>query len=124
MDSNILFLFMVAIFIILNIFDAHSTYKVISKTNISNEKNPVARFIFKIIGPVAGIIILKSILIPIVFLMFYYFSFRRIEMNIILIFANFFYLSVVIHNYNVVKKLNYYARFSEVDDEEEEDDEE
>ncbi len=116
MSSETLFYIMVVLFVLLNIFDGHSTYKVIKKTSVENEKNPVARFIFRIIGPIAGIIILKSILVPIVFLMFYYFSFRRLEMNIILILANFFYLSVVIHNYNVVKKLNYYAQFEDDDE--------
>lgn len=124
MGSNTLFLIMVALFVILNILDGHSTYKVVSKTSFKNEKNPIARLIFKLLGPLAGIIILKSILIPIIFLMFYYFSFRKVEMNIILVLANFFYLSVVIHNYNVVKKLNYYATLTEKDDEEEDEEDE
>jgi len=119
MDSDTLFYCLVTIFVILNFFDGHSTYKVISKTSIRNEKNPLARLIFKLFGPVAGIIVLKSILIPIIFLMFYYFSFKNIEMNIILILANFFYLSIVVHNYNVVKKINYYAQLSDGDEDDE-----
>jgi uncharacterized protein YacL len=122
MESMTFFFILLVLFIILNLLDGHSTYKVVSKTNVNNERNPAARFIFRIFGPVAGIIILKSILVPLVFLMFFYFSFRRIEMNIVLIVANFFYLSVVIHNYNVVKKINYYAQLPEKDDEEEEED--
>ena len=113
MGSDILFFALLIIFVILNYFDGHSTYMVVTKTSIKSEKNPVARLIFKIFGPLAGIIILKSILIPIIFLMFYYFSFRNVEMNIILLFANIFYLAVVIHNYRVVKKIDYYARLSE-----------
>ena len=113
MSSDTLFFSMVGLFILLNLFDGHSTYLVVKKTSIKNERNPVARFIFKIFGPAIGIITLKCILIPLVFLMFYYFSFRNTEMNIILILANFFYLSVVIHNYNVVRKLNYYAQISD-----------
>ncbi len=120
MSSDTLFYTMVVLFVILNVFDGHSTHKVIKKTSIRNERNPVARLVFKLMGPTMGIIILKSILIPIIFLMFYYFSFRNIEMNIILILANFFYLSVVIHNYNVVKRVNYYARLSRYDDDEDE----
>ncbi|MBW6515469.1 MAG: hypothetical protein K0B81_02495 [Candidatus Cloacimonetes bacterium] len=120
MNSEILFYTLVILFILLNFFDGHSTYKVVMKTSIRNERNPIARFIFKIFGPALGIIVLKLILIPLVFLMFYYFRFRNTDMNIILILANFFYLSVVIHNYNVVKKINYYAQLSDNDDEEEE----
>jgi uncharacterized protein YacL len=116
MGSDTLFYGMVTIFVILNFFDGHSTYKVISKTSIKNEKNPIACLIFKLFGPVAGIIVLKSILIPIIFLMFYYFSFKNIEMNLILIVANLFYLSIVIHNYNVVKRINYYAQLSKEDE--------
>ena len=120
MSSETLFISMVGLFILLNIFDGHSTYLVIKKTSIRNERNPAARFIFKLFGPVRGIIILKCILIPLVFLMFYYFSFRNAQMNIILILANFFYLSVVIHNYNVVKKLSFYAQLSDTYDDGEE----
>lgn len=105
MSSEILFYILVALFVILNILDAHSTLRVISKSSYRNEKNPIARFLFKIIGPVAGVIVLKIILVPVIFLMFFYFRFSRFDMNLVLIIANVFYLLVVIHNYKVAIKL-------------------
>ncbi len=105
LHSMLFFIVLVAVFTVLNILDGHSTYLVVSKTNANNEKNPIARIIFRILGPLVGIIVLKSILIPIVFLMFYYFRLNPGQMNLILILANIFYLLVVIHNYNVVKRI-------------------
>jgi hypothetical protein len=105
MNSYSLFITLLFLFAVLNVLDGHSTFKVIKNTSINNEKNPVARFIFKRLGSLAGIIVLKSILIPLILLMLYYFSFQQVELNVILILANFFYLSVVIHNYNVVKRV-------------------
>ena len=96
---------LIAVFIILNILDAHSTLKVIAITSYRSEKNPVARFLFKLIGPLAGVIVLKSILIPVIFLMFYYFSFQRKDITIVLSIASILYLLIVIHNYSVVKKI-------------------
>lgn len=105
MNFNMFFYPLIIIFIILNILDGHSTLKVISKTSIKSEKNPVARFLFKLVGPLTGIICLKSILIPVIILMMYYFYYKLLDMIIILIIANFFYLAVVIHNYKVFNRI-------------------
>lgn len=105
MSSEVLFIVLLIAFIILNVFDAHSTLKVIGKTNYRSEKNPIARLLFKIVGAKIGVILLKCILIPVIFLMFYYFTFKKTEMNIVLGIANIFYLLVVIHNYRVFNRL-------------------
>jgi len=101
-----LFYLMIVIFVLLNVLDAHSTLKVISRTSYKNERNPVARLLFKLLGPLSGVIILKLIIIPVIFLMFYLFTFGTYDMNIVLVIANVFYLAVVFHNYNVVRRID------------------
>lgn len=106
MSSAMLFYLLIVVFVLLNVLDAHSTLKVISRTSYRNEKNPVARLLFKLLGPVAGVIILKAILVPVIFLMFYLFHFSTFDMNLVLGIANVFYLAVVLHNYNVVRRID------------------
>ncbi|MFA5498102.1 MAG: DUF5658 family protein [Candidatus Cloacimonas sp.] len=113
MGSLTLFIILVVLYVILNVLDGHSTYLVISKTSHTNERNPIARFIFKKIGPLAGVIVIKSLIVPLVFLMFYFFSFKSLQMNIILLVANVLYLLTVINNYNVLKKVKNWQRISE-----------
>ena len=108
LESALLFLALLVIFLFLNLLDGHSTYSVIKTAGVNSEKNPLARYLFKKIGTIKGIFVIKSILIPVILLMFYLFSFKKTEINVILAIANIFYLTIVIHNYNVVKRVKRY----------------
>jgi hypothetical protein len=127
MESSLLFGILIVLYIILNVLDGYTTYKVISRTSYHNERNPIARFIFKKIGVIGGVIAIKSLMIPIIALMIYYYSFKNYTMNLILVFADVLYSYAVINNFNVYKrvKLHEEIRLSfqlDSDDDEEDDD--
>lgn len=90
---------------ILNIIDAILTWKVIKLGSIRNERNPLARWIFKKIGPIPGMIILKGIaLIIIAYVIICYKKFLP-DIHSFAIILNAFYLYIVINNIIVLKKM-------------------
>ncbi len=94
------------IFVILNILDGHSTYIVLRPDHFKRERNPIARWIFRKLSVLRGIIIWKSVLlIALLVLIFTQYLDEPYFLNIILIIANLFFTWVVIHNYSVYKKL-------------------
>lgn len=93
------------IFLILNILDAHSTWKVCKPDKFECEMNPVARFVFKKMGLKKGIISFKVFLLSIFGTVVYKTMLITLkELNIILVFANLLFAYIVGHNYKIVKK--------------------
>ncbi len=108
---SLLFWILLSLFVVLNILDAHSTIKVVSNGSERNEFNPIARFLFKKIGLLPGIIILKSIILLLIYLVISYYKYMQSEIYLILIFANLIYALVVIHNYRTYRKIMKYKEF-------------
>jgi hypothetical protein len=97
------------IFVILNILDGHSTYIVLRPNHYAREKNPVAKWVFRKLGILRGIIIWKTLLLSaLIYLMFTQYLTEPYMLNIILLVANVFFLWVVVHNYRVHRKLKTY----------------
>lgn len=102
---RILVIILAVIFSFLNILDGHSTYLVVSNSSLKNEKNPIARFIFRKIGLKPGIISIKSLsILVVVFALIFYKSLIS-ELLISLSIADVLYTLVVINNYKVYKKV-------------------
>jgi uncharacterized membrane protein len=95
---------------ILNILDAVSTWKVVKIGNNKNEKNPLARMLFNLIGPIPAMIILKGIAILIIAYIMLNFKKFKPEVDTFMIILNLIYLWIVIHNFHVLKRMNCYLR--------------
>lgn len=108
---SLIFWILISLFILLNVLDAHSTIKVVRNGSEKNEFNPIARFLFKKIGLFAGIAILKSIIILLIYLIISYYKYMQNEIYTILIFANLIYAMVVFHNYRTYRKILKYKEF-------------
>ncbi|HOY84590.1 MAG: DUF5658 family protein [Candidatus Cloacimonetes bacterium] len=94
------------IFVILNILDGHSTWKVIQPNHFHRERNPVARWFFRKLGLPRGIVIFKAVLLFILGGAFAIYAKKETKvMNITLGVANLVFLAVVIHNYKVYKRV-------------------
>ncbi|MCB5260828.1 MAG: DUF5658 family protein [Candidatus Cloacimonetes bacterium] len=102
-----LFWVLIHTFILLNVFDAHSTYLVTRPHYFYRERNPVARWIFKKLGIPRGIIVFKcgllAVLIP---AMIYYSTQNVFTINIVLIVSSLIFLLVVLNNYRVYKRIH------------------
>lgn len=104
-QSDILCLVLGVIFLLLNCFDAHSTWLVLRPNHYLRERNPVARWIFVKLGLVRGIIVFKSVLmILLAGCMGYYAAYDLQTINIVLLAANLLFLWVVWHNYGVYRR--------------------
>ena len=102
------------IFVILNILDGHSTWKVLYPDKYHREMNPLARWVFRKLGVTKGIITYKSILILIIgFLLGHYARKETFSLNIILTVANIVFLITVLHNYKVYQKIHHSQRKSD-----------
>jgi len=91
--------------VVLNIMDAISTWKVVKRGSNKNEKNPLARFLFNIMGPVLAMILLKGIAIIIILYISLNYQDFEPEIHTYMIILNVFYLYIVLHNYQVLKKI-------------------
>lgn len=95
-----------AVFVILNILDGHSTWKVIQPNNLHRERNPVARWAFRKLGLPRGIVIFKTLLLLILGGAFAWYAKKETRtLNITLGVANLVFLAVVVHNYKVYNKI-------------------
>jgi len=95
-----------AIFILLNILDGHSTWKVLRPDHFRRERNPVARWIFRKLGLPRGIVVFKVVLLAILTAAIaVYASYETFLLNIILLVADIVFLLVVLHNYRVSRRL-------------------
>lgn len=94
------------IFLVLNIFDGHSTWLVIRPHYYHREKNPVARWAFKKLGLPQGIVIFKTVLLLILAAaMTWYGYYDPFTLNIVLSVANLVFIIVVWHNYRTYRKI-------------------
>jgi len=86
--------------------DAISTWKVVKRGSNKNEKNPLARFLFNIMGPVPAMILLKGIAIIIILYISLNYQDFEPEIHTYMIILNVIYLYIVLHNCLVLKKIN------------------
>jgi len=103
--SYFIFLILEFIFLIMNILDACTTYLVVTNSSLRSEKNPLARFFFKKLGLLKGILLLKSCSILLIIFMFICYKLIKSDINLILIIANFVYLIIVLNNYHSYRKI-------------------
>lgn len=99
------FIFLFFIFTMLNVLDGHSTYLVVSNSNLTSERNPFARFLFRKMGLKTGIISLKSFSVLLILVSFIFIKDLRYELNLVLAIANSFYIFVVVNNYRNYRKI-------------------
>lgn len=105
LHSSALFWSYLALFILLNIMDAHSTYIVMYPNHYYREKNPIARIVFKKLGCLQGVVIFKTVLLGILIpAMLYYAKHDLYTINIVLSAANLVFALVVINNYRIYHK--------------------
>lgn len=93
-------------FILLNILDGHSTWSVLNPDHYYRERNPIARWIFRKLGLVPGIIVFKTVLM--VFLagcVGYYAAYDAGTINVVLLVADLLFIWVVRHNYRVAGRI-------------------
>ncbi|MCD8478830.1 MAG: DUF5658 family protein [Candidatus Cloacimonetes bacterium] len=101
-----LFWALLALFVVVNILDGHSTYLVLKPHYYERERNPVARWAFRKLGLPRGIIIFKVLLLAILIpAMAFYGGNDLFTINIVLIVSNVVFVFVVRHNYRVHKKI-------------------
>ncbi len=100
-----LFVILLAIFYLLNFLDAHSTYLVVNNSSLMNEKNPIARFCFRIFGLLKGIICLKFITVLLLPLMISFYREEANEILLTLLIADILYVYVVLNNYRIFLKI-------------------
>lgn len=89
-------------FLLLNVLDGHSTWCVLQPDHFRRERNPVARWIFRKLGLVRGIVIFKSVLL--IFLagcVGYYSAYDPGTINVVLFVADLLFVWVVRHNYRI-----------------------
>jgi len=93
---------LLAVFIILNLLDAHSTWLVVKPGNYRREKNPLARFVMRKMGLVPGIITLKGLLlIPLTYVAIDYLKDDPKSYLLVFSIANLIYTFVVSNNYRI-----------------------
>lgn len=110
LQKPLLSLILTAVFLLLNILDAHSTWLVVRKDNYHRERNPVARWIFRKLKLPRGIILFKTFLLSGLMIAFgYYAAWDAFTLNIILVVANLVFLLVVLNNYRIARRLRRYV---------------
>jgi len=94
------------VFILLNVLDGHSTWGVLKPDHYERERNPVARWIFRKLGLVRGIVSFKALLM--IFLagcVGYYSAYDPGTINVVLLVSDLLFLWVVRHNYRVRERV-------------------
>jgi len=109
MQKPLLSIVLTAVFVLLNVLDAHSTWLVLGKDNYHRERNPVARWVFRKLKLPNGIIIFKTLILSGLMVAFgYYAAWDAFLLNIILLVANLVFLLVVLNNYRIARRLRRY----------------
>ncbi len=109
MQKPLITLILSAVFLVLNVLDAHSTWLVTGKHHYHRERNPVARWMFRKLKLPRGIIVFKTLLLsPLVMAIGFYAAWETFNLNIILSVANLIFLLAVIHNYRIARRLRRY----------------
>jgi len=96
------------IFVILNILDGHSTWKVLYPDKHHREMNPLARWVFRKLGVTKGIITYKTVLILIIGILFGHYAKKdTFSLNVILSVANIVFLITVVKVFFIDKIVDY-----------------
>lgn len=109
-SNPLLTLILGLLFIILNILDGHSTWSVLKPDHYHRERNPIARWIFRKLKLVPGIVTFKAVLL--IFLsgcVGFYSAWDAGTINVVLLVANLLFTWVVRHNYRVAKRVQHSA---------------
>ena len=99
--------------VLLNVLDGISTWKVVKRGSNKNEKNPLARFLFNLMGPIPAMIILKGIAIMIILYISINYQDFEPEVHTLIIILNAIYLYIVLHNYKVLRIMKSRRTFSQ-----------
>lgn len=99
------FCLLMGAFILLNFLDAHSTWLVVSRAGHRSERNPLARYFIKKMGPAWGMLWLKSFLAVLIPLMIFYFMYDPINLNWIMLGADVLFWAVVWNNYRIARRM-------------------
>ena len=111
LNQAALFWSLLALFVLLNALDGHSTYLVMRPNHYKRERNPVARYFFRKIGIPNGIIIFKAVLLAILMpAMGFYAGNDAFTINIVLLVFNILFALVVIHNYRLYIKIKGWSK--------------
>ena len=111
LNQPALFWSLLALFVLLNVLDGHSTYLVMRPDHYRRERNPVARYFFRLIGIPNGIIIFKAVLLAILIpAMGFYAGNDAFTINIVLLVFNILFALVVIHNYRLYIKIKGWSK--------------
>ncbi|MDP8219705.1 MAG: DUF5658 family protein [Candidatus Stygibacter frigidus] len=99
--------------VLLNVLDGISTWKVVKRGSNKNEKNPLARFLLNLMGPIPAMIILKGIAIIIILYISINYQDFEPEVHTLMIILNAIYLYIVLHNYKVLRIMKSRRTFSQ-----------
>ncbi len=106
MSSPTLSIFLLVVFLILNILDAHSTWLVLKPDHYYREKNIIARFFFRKLGLFRGIVFFKSFLLLFLALIIKFFLLPEyLTLNVSIAIGNSIFLIVVLNNYRIFRRL-------------------
>lgn len=106
MSDKLTIIVLTALFLILNIMDAHSTWLVLQPNHYQGEKNPIARLLFHWLGVKKGIITLKTVLLSaILYIIYQYHKEDPHGVSLAMLAANGIFVFVVRHNYRLAAKL-------------------
>ena len=106
-DMIFLFIFLFVLFLLLNYFDVISTNMIVRQVGHDGERNPIARWLIKRFGTLKGLLILKSVIIPIIPLIIWSYIESSTYLNITLSFLDSLYLAVVWNNFRIIKKIRH-----------------
>ncbi|MBI9030928.1 hypothetical protein JEZ13_02830 [bacterium] len=106
MNSPLLSLFLLTLFFILNILDAHSTWLVIRPNHYYRERNILARYCFKKLGLIKGILFFKLFLLSVfsIIIIMYVWP-EYLTLNISILIGDLIFTLVVFNNYRIHRKL-------------------
>ena len=94
------------IFLLLNVLDAHSTWLVIKPDFYHRERNPIARWVFKKLGALRGIVVFKVVLVCFLLAVIVLGDiWDSLTHNIVFLVADIIFLAVVINNYLVWRRI-------------------
>ena len=106
-DCHPLLVGQLLVFLVLNVLDGHSTWKVVTPDHYYREKNPLARWVLRKFGALRGIVLFKAVLLLILGgILTVYGKKETRSLNAMFGVANLLFLGVVINNYRVHKKIN------------------
>ena len=100
-----LYVLALGVFLALNALDVHSTWLVVTHSSLRSERNPIARWLQKRLGPLAGLLALKGVIVLILPLIILWWDDAPTEMTLILLVADLAYGIVVANNYRIYRRL-------------------